>query len=85
MTMIRVFLKYCVSVLLAGITAVITPPGQARGITAPIKVCATVPELGSLAREIGGDRIAVTVFAKGTEDAHFNRSQTELYQGIKPV
>jgi ABC-type Zn uptake system ZnuABC Zn-binding protein ZnuA len=91
MIMIRVFLKYCVSVLLAGITAVITPPDQARGVTVPIKVCATVPELGSLAREIGGDRVAVTVFAKGTEDAHFVEakpsfikalSQCELYLEI---
>ncbi|MGH7964977.1 MAG: metal ABC transporter substrate-binding protein, partial [Candidatus Binatia bacterium] len=37
----------------------------------PLQVCATVPELGSLVREVGGDRVAVTVFAKGTEDPHF--------------
>jgi ABC-type Zn uptake system ZnuABC Zn-binding protein ZnuA len=37
----------------------------------PLRVAATVPELGSLVREIGGDQVAVTVFAKGTEDAHF--------------
>lgn len=37
----------------------------------PITVCATVPDLGSLAREVGGDQVSVTVFAKGTEDAHF--------------
>ena len=36
-----------------------------------LKVCATVPELGSLVQEIGGDQVEVTVFAKGTEDAHF--------------
>lgn len=36
-----------------------------------LKVCATVPELGSLVREIGGDQVAITVFAKGTEDPHF--------------
>lgn len=36
-----------------------------------LRVCATVPELGSLVREVGGDRVEVTVFAKGTEDAHF--------------
>ena len=46
-------------------------PGQAQGADSPVKVCATVPELGSLAREIGGDRVTVTVFAKGTEDPHF--------------
>lgn len=37
----------------------------------PIAVCATVPDLGSLAREVGGDQVSVTVFAKSTEDAHF--------------
>ena len=29
-----------------------------------------MPNLGSLAREIGGDQVAVTIFAKGTEDFH---------------
>ena len=36
-----------------------------------LKVCATVPELGSLVQEIGGNQVEVTVFAKGTEDPHF--------------
>jgi len=36
-----------------------------------LKVCATVPELGSIARHVGGDAVDVTVFAKGTEDPHF--------------
>ena len=37
----------------------------------PLRVCATVPELGSLAEEIGGAEVAVTVFTKGTESPHF--------------
>ena len=37
----------------------------------PLKVCATVPELGSLVQEIGGDQVTVTVFAKGTQNPHF--------------
>jgi ABC-type Zn uptake system ZnuABC Zn-binding protein ZnuA len=37
----------------------------------PLRVAATVPELGSLAREVGGEHVTVVVFAKGTEDAHF--------------
>jgi len=36
-----------------------------------IRSCATVPELGSLLKDIGGDRVSVSVFAKGTEDPHF--------------
>ena len=37
----------------------------------PLRVCATVPELGSLAEEVGGTDVTVTVFTKGTESAHF--------------
>jgi zinc/manganese transport system substrate-binding protein len=38
---------------------------------AKLKVVATLPDLGSLAREIGGDKIEVSVLAKPTEDSHF--------------
>src|SRR3712207_4295463 len=37
----------------------------------PLRAAATVSELGSLAREVGGEHVTVVVFAKGTEDAHF--------------
>jgi ABC-type Zn uptake system ZnuABC Zn-binding protein ZnuA len=46
-------------------------PALAQGDGQPLRVAVTVPELGSLVREIGGDRVVVTVFAKGTEDPHF--------------
>src|SRR6516164_6935913 len=38
---------------------------------AKINVVATLPDLGSIAREIGGDQVNVTVLAKPTEDPHF--------------
>lgn len=38
---------------------------------AKLKVVATLPDLGSLAREVGGDKIEVGVLAKPTEDSHF--------------
>jgi len=44
-----------------------TPFAQAQ----PLKACATVPDLGSLVQEIGGEQVMLTVFAKGTENAHF--------------
>ncbi len=44
---------------------------QSPSSNARLNVAATVPELGSLVRDIGGDHVAVTVFAKGTEDPHF--------------
>jgi zinc/manganese transport system substrate-binding protein len=43
----------------------------AQGDAQPLRVAVTVPDLGSLVREVGGDQVAVTVFAKGTEDPHF--------------
>jgi ABC-type Zn uptake system ZnuABC Zn-binding protein ZnuA len=42
---------------------------QDRG--APIRVLATIPDLGSIARTVGGDQVDVAVMAKGPEDAHF--------------
>jgi ABC-type Zn uptake system ZnuABC Zn-binding protein ZnuA len=37
----------------------------------PIRICATVPDLGDLAQAVGGDDVAVTVFARGGDDPHF--------------
>ena len=51
--------------LVAGLWPI--PPAQAQSL----KACATVPDLGSLVREIGGEQTTLTVFAKGTENAHF--------------
>jgi ABC-type Zn uptake system ZnuABC Zn-binding protein ZnuA len=55
------------------LAALMLIPGsvEAQGTSAPLKVAATVPELGSLVREVGSDQVEVTVFAKGTEDPHF--------------
>ncbi|HEY2139445.1 MAG TPA: metal ABC transporter substrate-binding protein [Chthoniobacterales bacterium] len=38
---------------------------------AKLKVVATLPDLASLAREVGGDKIEVSAMAKPTEDPHF--------------
>src|SRR2546421_4356375 len=38
---------------------------------AKLNVVATLPDFGSVAREIGGDKVDVTVMAKPTEDSHF--------------
>src|SRR6267154_4836181 len=38
---------------------------------AKLNVVATLPDFGALAREIGGDKVNVTVLAKATEDPHF--------------
>ncbi len=45
----------------------------ATGVQAPspLKVCATIPDLGELAKEVGGDQVGAFVFAKGSQDPHF--------------
>lgn len=37
----------------------------------PLRVVATVPDLGSLAGSVGGDGVRVTVLVKGPQDPHF--------------
>jgi ABC-type Zn uptake system ZnuABC Zn-binding protein ZnuA len=48
--------------------AIVTSAFSAHG---KLNVVATLPDFGSLAREIGGDKVNVTVLAKSTEDPHF--------------
>src|SRR5436309_8537397 len=38
---------------------------------AKLNVVASTPDLGSIAREVGGERVEITSLAKGTEDPHF--------------
>lgn len=40
-------------------------------VQAKVDVVATLPDFGSIAETIGGDKVKVTTIAKGTEDAHF--------------
>jgi ABC-type Zn uptake system ZnuABC Zn-binding protein ZnuA len=49
---------------------------------APLQVCATVPELGVLTREAGGDEVSVVVFAKGTEDPHFVEARPSFVKDL---
>lgn len=53
---------------LIGLTAIVASASAASG---QIRVVATTPDLASVAREIGGDRVSVTALAKPTEDPHF--------------
>ena len=43
----------------------------AMAAEAKLNVVTTLPDLGALAREIGGDKVDVTTMAKPTEDPHF--------------
>jgi ABC-type Zn uptake system ZnuABC Zn-binding protein ZnuA len=55
---------------------------DAQGDMPPMQVCATVPELGSLARDIGGEEVSVTVFAKGMEDPHFVEAKPSFVKAL---
>jgi len=65
-----------ISLLLAG------PIAYAQEATRSIQVCATVSDLGSLVREVGGDRVSVTVFVKGTEDPHFVEAKPSFIKAL---
>src|SRR5213595_434011 len=45
--------------------------GALASAQAKLNVVATLPDFGSLAREIGGDKVEVSAMAKPTEDPHF--------------
>ncbi len=68
--------------LLLGSFGLTNPVAYAQTGSNPIEVCATVPELGSLAREIGGNQVSVTVFAKGTEDPHFVEAKPSFIKAM---
>ena len=51
-----------------GVIAFVTAASSA---SAQLRVVATTPDLASVAREIGGDRVNVVALAKPTEDPHY--------------
>lgn len=56
--------------------------GHARAQQAPLRVCATVPDIGSLTRTVGGDEVSVTVFVKGTEDPHYAEAKPSFVRAL---
>ncbi len=54
------------SIFLLPLLALLAAPAEAK-----LNVVATTPDLGALARAIGGDQIELTTLAKPTEDPHF--------------
>jgi ABC-type Zn uptake system ZnuABC Zn-binding protein ZnuA len=76
------FMKYMLIVIALGSLLLPGPPVQGQGNVKPLQVCATVPELGSLIREIGGNQVAVIVFAKGTENPHFVEAKPSLIKEL---
>src|SRR5437763_6166862 len=50
---------------------------------AKLNVVATLPDSGSLAREIGGDKVNVTVLAKTTEESHFVNARPSIVVSLR--
>jgi len=59
-------MKSFLRILLLPSLALLAAPAFAR-----LNVVATTPDLGAIARAVGGDQIELTVLAKPTEDPHF--------------
>jgi ABC-type Zn uptake system ZnuABC Zn-binding protein ZnuA len=59
---------HLLTIVAAALLALCAP--AARG-QPPLKVVTTIPDLASLAREVGGDQVDVTSLVKGPEDPHF--------------
>jgi ABC-type Zn uptake system ZnuABC Zn-binding protein ZnuA len=51
--------------------ALVAIAATASSAAAQIRVVATTPDLASVAREIGGDKVSVIALAKPTEDPHY--------------
>lgn len=47
-----------------------------------LRVVATLPDLGSLVRSLGGDDVSVTVLAKGPQDPHFVEARPSFIQKL---
>jgi zinc/manganese transport system substrate-binding protein len=62
--------KFLIGILLS---LVLASPALAE-----IRIVATLPWIGSLAREIGRDRVTVTVLAKPNQDAHYLEAKPSM-------
>ncbi len=69
-------------VFLFGLSSFTIPSGLAQGTLKPIQVCATIPDLGNLAQEMGSDQVKITVFAKNQEDPHFVEAKPSFIKAL---
>jgi ABC-type Zn uptake system ZnuABC Zn-binding protein ZnuA len=48
----------------------------------PLVICCTVPDLGALVEEVGGDQVKVTTFAKGPENPHYIEARPSFVRAL---
>src|SRR5687767_11728737 len=65
--------------LAAALAAALLAPAAGA---APLRVCATTPDLADLVRVVGGDEVSVTTFAKGPEDPHFVEARPSFVKAL---
>ena len=63
-------MKHCPKFLILVALVALTIPAEARE-SGPVRVVATLPDIGSIAEFVGGDRVDVTTLARGFEDPHY--------------
>jgi ABC-type Zn uptake system ZnuABC Zn-binding protein ZnuA len=82
--MMKLIRKYSIFLfgLCCGTALLFTPCSFAQGNPKPLQVCATVPDLGNLAHEIGGDLVKITVLAKGQEDPHVVEAKPSFIKAL---
>jgi len=73
---------FLVAGALAAFALILTAATALRAADAPLIVCATTPDVGSLVQVIGGQAIKLTVFSKGTENAHFIEAKPRFIKAL---
>ncbi len=63
--------------------AVFTVISSASGLFAGLRVAATVPNMGMLARKIGGDKVEVTVMTPSDRDAHYLDARPSMMAALR--
>lgn len=48
----------------------------------PLRVCATTPDLTSIATSVGGPDVSIVTFARGTEDPHFVEAKPSFVRDL---
>ncbi len=69
-------------VLLAAAALSLGGAREALAEERPLEVCATVTDLGAIARAVGGDDVLVTVFTPGRGDPHFNEARPSFVKAM---
>jgi ABC-type Zn uptake system ZnuABC Zn-binding protein ZnuA len=74
--------KAIITMKYAFIITLLILTGAISARAASLDVCATTPDLGALAAEVGGEYVRVTVFAKGREDPHFVEARPSFIRDL---